>query len=240
MKRFSLLILIFAILTMVFILLLIFLRIPFPLYPLVSYQDAFDILTPLILIPIYWLLYKHSGNNEPNPAGELAFMVLAAVWVEGHGIHLAANAINNLSEALARSKVMDITASDIYRLAYFFDEHLGHYMWHIGMVGLAAVLIHHEWQHPAEQETSWGTAIAAGILYGFSYFCIFIEGQTVALGLPFAVIIILFTLILGRGILAKRPLLAFFFVSFVVAVLLFTVWGVYWHGFPQFTDVGLL
>jgi hypothetical protein len=240
MKRFSLLILIFAILSLVFIILLVFLRIEFPLYPLVSYQDAFDILTPLVLIPVYWLLFKHSSSNESSLAEELAFMVLAAVWVEGQGIHLSANSIDNLSEALARSHVIDITTTDIYRLTYFFDEHVGHYMWHIGMVGLAAVLIYHEWRHPAELGTGWGAVTLAGFLYGFSYFCIFIEGQTVALGLPFAVIVLLFALIWGRKQLAQRPVLAFFFVTCLVAVLLFTVWGFYWHGFPQFTDVGLI
>ena len=53
MKRLSLLTLIFAILSLTFFLLLIFLRIPFPLYPLMSIQDAIDILTSLVLITIY-------------------------------------------------------------------------------------------------------------------------------------------------------------------------------------------
>ena len=54
MKRLSLLTLRFAVLSVVFFLLLIFFRIPFTLYPLMSYQDALDVLTPLVLIPLYW------------------------------------------------------------------------------------------------------------------------------------------------------------------------------------------
>lgn len=38
----------FAILTTVFLQLLIFLRIPFSVYALMSYQDALDVLTPLV------------------------------------------------------------------------------------------------------------------------------------------------------------------------------------------------
>ncbi len=57
MKRLSLLTLTFAMLSLVFIILLVFLRFEFPLYPLMSYQDALDVLTPLVLIPIYWLLF---------------------------------------------------------------------------------------------------------------------------------------------------------------------------------------
>ena len=83
MKRLSLLTLIFAILSLVFIILLVLLRIKFPLYPLISYQDVFDILTPLVLIPTYWLLFKRSGSNGLNLVEEMTFLVLAAVWVEG-------------------------------------------------------------------------------------------------------------------------------------------------------------
>jgi hypothetical protein len=240
MKRLSLLTLIFAILSLVFIILLVFLRIKFPLYPLISYQDAFDILTPLVLIPIYWLLFRYAVSDESNPVEEIAFLVLAAVWVEGQGIHLSANAIHNLVDALARSQVIDIKATDIYRLIYFFDEHLGHYMWHIGMLGLAALLIYHEWRRPAGIATTWWAAILAGLIYGFTYFCIFLEGQTVVLGLPFAILITLLTLIWGRRKLARQPVLAFFFFACLLAILLFTSWGLYWGGFPQFSDVGLI
>ena len=240
MKRLPLLTLVFAILSLVFIILLVFLRIKFPFYPLVSYQDAFDILTPLVLIPIYWLLFKNTAGNESDLGEEIAFMVLAAVWVEGQGIHLSANSIDNLIDVLARNQIIDIKTTDIYHLTYFFDEHLGHYLWLIGMLGLAALLIYYEWRRPVGSETSWGTAILAGIIYGVSYFCIFLEGQTVALGLPFALIVVIFTLIWGRNKLAQRPVLSFFFVTCLVAILLFTSWGVYWGGFPQFSDVGLI
>jgi hypothetical protein len=240
MKRLSLLTLVFAVLSLVFIILLIFLRFKFPLYPLVSYQDAFDILTPLVLIPIYWLLFRYAARDGSVVAEEIGFLVLAAVWVEGHGIHLSANSIDNLIEALARNGAIDIKGTDIYRLSYFFDERLGHYLWHIGMLGLAALLIYREWRRPAGAATIWWATILAGIVYGFSYFAIFIEGQTVALGLPFAIIVVLLALIFGRRKLAQQPVLAFFFVACLLAFLLFGGWWLYWGGFPQFSDVGLI
>ncbi len=240
MKRLSLLTLTFAILSLLFIILLVFLRFKFPLYPLVSYQDAFDILTPLVLIPIYWLLFRYAARDGSVVAEEIGFLVLAAVWVEGHGIHLSANSIDNLIEALARNGAIDIKGTDIYRLSYFFDERLGHYLWHIGMLGLAALLIYREWRRPAGAATIWWATILAGIVYGFSYFAIFIEGQTVALGLPFAIIVVLLALIFGRRKLAQQPVLAFFFVACLLAFLLFGGWWLYWGGFPQFSDVGLI
>jgi len=240
MKRLSLLTLAFAVCSVIFLNLLIVLRIPFPLYPLISYQDAFDLLTPLVLIPIYWLLYRFSGDGQTSPAEEVAFMVCAAIWVMGHGMHLSANSIDNLAEALAKKHVLDITATTIYQLDYFFDEQLGHYVWHIGTLALTAVLLWREWRKPAGLRTLWRAAGMAGLLYGFTYFAIFIEGQTVLLGLPFAVAVVLLALIWGRQRLAQQPVLAFFFIACLVALVLFAGWGVYWRGFPQFSDVGLI
>jgi len=240
MKHLSLLTLVFSIFFAVFFLLLVFFRIPFPSYPLISYQDVFDILTPLVLIPLYWLLFKYSASGESRLAEEITFMVLAAIWVLGQGMHLAANSIDNLAQGLAREGGINIIRTDIYTLTYFLDEHLSHYLWHAGILGLTALLIYREWRRPAGVKTIWWATIIAGLIYGFTSFCIFLEGQTVPIGLPFTIIIILLTLIWGRKKLAQQPLLGFFFVASLVVAGLLIGWGVYWGGFPQFSDVGLL
>jgi hypothetical protein len=240
MKHLSVLTLMFAVLSLVFISLLVFIRSKFPLYPLVSYQDVFDVLTPLVLIPIYWLMFRFAVNERPGRAEEIAFLVLAVIWVEGHGMHLSANSIDNLIDALARNPATNIKGSDVYRLVFFFDERLGHYIWHLGMLGLAALLIYLERVHAVDSVTNWWSSIAAGIVYGFTYFCIFIQARTVFLGLPFAIIVVLIALLLDRKKLARRPLLAFFFVAFLVAIILIGGWWLYWGGLPQFTTVGLI
>jgi hypothetical protein len=239
-NKLSLLLLVFALLSAIFFLVLIFFYTPFPFYPLARWQDALDILTPLVLLPLYWLLFRFTTDSTANLVEEITFMVFAAMWVLGHGMHLAANSINNLVGALAKSQVIDITTSDIYTLIYFYDEHLGHYIWHIGILGLTGLLIYRAWRHPAGEATAWWAVIPAGLIYGFTLFCLFIEGQTTLLGYPFALIITLLALIWGRKNLAQQPILAFFLIACLAAAALFTGWGFYWHGFPQFTDVGLI
>jgi hypothetical protein len=59
-RRLSLWTLVFAILSLIFFLLLIFLRIPFPLNPLMSYQDAIDLLTP-------WFSSRFTGSYIATP-----------------------------------------------------------------------------------------------------------------------------------------------------------------------------
>ena len=164
-------------------------------------------------------------------------MVLAAIWVLGHGMHLAANAIDNLAEGLARRQVLDITQTDIYTLTYFLDEHLSHYLWHIGIAGLAALLIYREWRYPASEKVTWSATTPAGLISGITYFLIFAEGQTVPLGLPFTLIIALLTLIWGRKKLEQQPIFAFFAIACLTAFVLLAGWGLWWGGFPEPLDV---
>lgn len=231
MKRQSVLTLGFALLSLIFILLLIFLRIPFPLYPLMSVQDAIDILTPLVLLPIYWLMYRNISSHRTGLGSEIFFIVMAAFWAAGQGMHLSANSINNLIGNLAKEQVIDVTATDIYHLTYFYDEYLSHFLWHIGVVGLAVLLIYNAWRNPSSEKTDWRLIAPAGFLYGFTCFCFFLEGNTLVIGLPFVTIVSLLVVIWGREKLAQQPILAFFFVSCLIAFLLFVGWRLYWGSF---------
>ena len=239
MNRLPVLILTFALSTLVFILVVVFLRFPFPFYPLLSYQDVVGLLPPLVFIPMYWLMFRHAGMGS-SLGQEVAFMLLAALWVEGQAMHLAANSIDNLIVALARHLVLDVRPSDLYQLSLFFDEYLGHYLMHVGMLGLAALLVYREWRAPVGLVTMRWAIVLAGVIYGIVYFCLFIEGGTVALGLPFGLAILALSLLAGRRTISQRPMLAFFGLACLVAVLLFAGWGLYWSGFPQFSEVRLL
>ncbi len=240
MKNLSLLTLVFSILFFVFLIGLVFFRSPFPFYPLMSWQDVLDLLTPLVLIPFYWLIYRRASSRESKLSEDLAFMVLAAAWVLGQGMHLAANSINNLSGSLAEEQLLEFSESDLYALIYFLDEHLSHFIWHIGILGLAAVLVAREWRQPAGGATAWAAVIPAGLIYGFTCFCIFLEGQTVPLGFPITLLLIFVTLVWGRSRLAGQPVLAFFFTAGLVSAAFLSAWGLYWGGFPQFSEVGLI
>jgi hypothetical protein len=240
MTRLSNLTLLFAFASLFFILLLILFRVPFPLYPLISIQDALDLLTPFVLIPLYWLLFRHAGRGPATPRQEIVFVLLAALWVTGHSQHLAANSIHNLSGKLADAGTLDIAGTDLFTLIYFFDERLSHILWYSGIVGLAAVLVEREYSAPAQAPTAWWAAILAGVIYGFTFFASFLEGQAVAIGLPFALLVVIFGLLGQRRHLSQRPVLAFFTVACGLALLLFLGWGLYWRGFPEFSAVGLI
>lgn len=233
MNRLSRLVLIFSICFAVLFISPAIFRKQFGPYPLMKNGDVIDLFTPLILIPLYWLLYQLGHDKAPNLSESVVFLVLAAFWVEGQGMHLSANSIGFL--------LREMTGSDASLLTYFYDEVLSHYLWHLGVMGLSSLLIFRQWQNPfIGGRAALGLESLAGVIHGFTFFLIVVEAGTAPLGIPFAILVTLFGLVWGRKKLRQQPLLAFFFVTYLVATILFAGWAVYWGGLPQFSEVGII
>jgi hypothetical protein len=186
----------------------------------------------LVLVPLYWLLFTDSGARGRGTRLTIVFLVLAALWTLGQGMHLGANSINNLLGA---------GSTAVHGLVHFYDEVLSHYLWHAGIAGLSILLIFAPSPDPeGPRPVSWGTIMASAVLYGLTYFLAINEGGTVPIGLPAAVLIPIGILLFRRRMLRTHNLVAFFFAAYVLAVVLFVGWYAYWGGFPEFSEVGLL
>jgi len=205
---------------------------PFPPYPSIHWADVLDLATPLVLIPLYWLLFTDSGRITRSQPATIAFLVLAAIWVEGQAMHLAANSIGNL---------LGQGSASINRLVHFYDEVLAHYLWHAGILALSLLLLVHAARAPAaERRPGWGWIVPAGLLYGLTCFLAFVEGATVPVALPATVLIIVGLVVLLRQRILTHNLVGFLFLGYSVTLLLLAVWGIYWKGFPELSQVGLL
>jgi hypothetical protein len=232
-KRLSLYCLIFSLAFAVFVLGPPFLGIKFGLYPLMKIADVLDLFTPLVLLPLYWLLFRLYKSSVPTTRENLLFMVLIAFWVLGQSIHLTANSIGHHLEGMS--------GTDAFKLTGFYDETLGHYLWHFGVAGLSALFIYRQWRNPLKDAKAvmW-QIIPAGILYGFAYFAMVIEGATSPLGVTCAVLVLIMTIILGRKHLSQKPLLVFFLTSYSLALILFAVWGIWQGGLVEFSKAGFI
>jgi len=186
-----------------------------------------------VLIPLYWLLYRLGEEKKATLSGITLFVVLAALWVEGQGIHLSANSIGHL--------LKEMKGSDAYHLTLFYDEVLSHYLWHSGIVGLSALLLWRQWHNPFREERAgvW-PLILAGVIYGFAFFVIVIEAGTAPLGVSFAVLVTVSGWVLGRKRMRQQPLLTFFLIGYSIATVFFIGWAIYWGGLPEFSQVGII
>jgi hypothetical protein len=51
-------------------------------FPLIKVGDVLDLFTPIILIPLYWLLFRAAGADQAGLGASLGFLALAALWVD--------------------------------------------------------------------------------------------------------------------------------------------------------------
>ncbi len=199
--------------------------------------DLLNFFTPFIIIPIVWKLYFLLREKLPEISERKIRIVLIILlfssisYVSGQSMNLSANAIaRHLSE---------MKDSPLYWLDYFFDETLGHIFWHSGMVGISCGLLLLAANLQAAI-VSW-QIIAGALFYSFAYFTDAVEGQTVPLLFPSTALILGGIFYDNKKSLrkfSKNPVVLFFLISYVLAILLFIIWWLWQGGFPQFSELG--
>lgn len=182
-----------------------------------------DHVTPLAVIGTAALVL--AALRAP-PAAIVLALVAGVIYVDGHGIHLSANAIGH-----------EELTGDVEDVVHFWDEVWGHIWWHLGWVLLVAAIPLAEalrggprrWRPPSPL-----LAGAAVVLLGGTLFTSGIEGGTwwlVAAAAPFFV---------AWAVRTPRPLLVTAAGAFALAGLLMAIWAIWHGGMPQFSEVGLL
>jgi hypothetical protein len=150
-------------------------------------------------------------------AGRREWILLGAtgiLYTQGHGIHLAANSIANADPGDA---------------AHLWDETVGHWLWYSGLAGLVATLALALRAVPLPRSV-WALVLAP--LFGLTIFTNSVEGGTAALGLASAVAFVIW------GWRSRTTAPALLVPTYVVTLLCLLGWGLYWGGFPQFSELG--
>lgn len=173
-------------------------------------EEWVDLLTPFgVLGAAGWLL----AGLRPRP-GVLALAAVAAVlYVDGHGIHLSANAINSVAPGAT---------------AHFWDEVWGHLEWHSGWFLLLGALV------AAEPARLGRPALLGSALLGWTLFTNTVEGGTWWLALPVG------AAFAAWALRERRPLALSVGLAFTLCALLIGVWALWQGGVPQFSEAGLL
>ena len=199
-------------------------------------QEAADLVTSLVVIPLAWLAFDLAGGLGRR--GLVAFLVVAALWVEGQGIHLAANAIGDAFPHDATEAFYRTVPGD---LDLWIDETLSHWMWHAAWMGLSILMLAAATRGSVvPPDRTSVTAAAAGLICGVTFFLVSVEGVTTLLGIPASILILAWCALAGRRGLTRQPVVTFFLVSTVVTLLGYVVWGALNDcALPEFSKVGL-
>jgi hypothetical protein len=202
----------------------------------VTAGDAIETVGVFVVLALFARVARLAGSDLPRsggaPPGGALLVIAATAFALGHGVHVAANSIHDLAD---RSGVGDPTG-----LMTFWDEHAGHYLVDSARVLFAIALTSMSWSASSGPARGGAATLAGGIPFGFTVFACAVEGQTVPLVLPFSV------LYAGWSILARDPfrrggaVRAFFTAAAWTSLLFFAIWGIWQHGFPEFTRAGII
>jgi hypothetical protein len=187
-----------------------------PTIGLLKLGIVIDAFTPLVVVgtaALVLLAYR------PAALALVVAFLAALAYVDGHGIHMAANAINGADptgEAGDRTEL--------------WDETIGHIVWHLGWFGLLlAFCLAERAAAPQRFERTLG---ALGVVaLGFTLFTSCVEGQTWPLMLAAGAAFV------AWAAMARRPLLVECAGAFALAGALVAVWAIWQGGVPEFSEV---
>jgi hypothetical protein len=208
----------------------VFLLIPPTIKSAVGPPDAFtgqelvDLFTPVVVLPIAWLVLSLGGRLD-RPAA-VAFAAIAGLWAGAQGIHLAANAIGDAFLAgPARDAFYGTKAGE---LDHFLDEDLGHWGWHVAWALLSILLLvtavrAGAFSRPSTVTTL--TAAVAGVVHGATFAIVTTEGGTAGLGIALSIALLgAAGYRLRTG--SRHPTLVFLAASSAVTLVAYLAWAI--------------
>ena len=185
--------------------------------------DFVDLVTPFAVVGTAALVL---GSLRAAPAAIGLALLAGVLYVDGHGIHLAANSIGNETGL----------SGDAEDVAHFWDETFGHIEWHLGWMLLVGAIAVAEalGRGPRGRPRPYALAGATVAVLGFTLFTSTVEGHTWWLALGAAPVF------LAWAWQAPRPLVVTAAGAFALASLLMAGWAIWQGGMPEFSDVGWL
>ena len=163
-----------------------------------------------------------------------ALLLISVVWIEAHGVHLAANAIGDVFDAGAPRDAF--YATDAGPLDHFLDEDLSHWVWHAAWVALTLVMAAVASGPTTAMRTAGadspvrsspgnvGLTAVAGVIHGLTFFLVTAEAGTAGLGIPVSIAFAAWSASRIRAG-TRNPVLTFVLVGSVVTLAADLVWA---------------
>jgi hypothetical protein len=178
------------------------------------WADWLDLTVP------YLVLGLAAGALSGLAARRSSWVVLAVgavIFTQGHGLHLSANSVGNVAPG---------------QTEHLWDEIVGHYIWYTGLALVIFSVARELAPRPLPAGRGLALAYAGAVALGVTIFDNLDEGGTVAAG---AVMVAAF---LGYGWQFRSTSGRLLLVAYGVTAVALIGWGIYWGGWPQFSQLG--
>ena len=179
------------------------------------WEDFADLLTPYVVAGPMLAVLARTGAARRTWSAALAG---AALFVQGHGVHLSANSISYAHGDAAPT--------------YLWDEVVGHALWFVGLTVLVVAVAHAIRPLPL---SAGPVAVVLAVLVGGTWAANVVEAGHVPLGVLLAAGVLTY----GWRTRDRAPgrLLV---VAFALSIVLVAAYGAWQGGFPQPSELGWL
>ncbi len=212
-------------------------KLPIPYYSIIN-----ALLVMISLWLLYYYLFLRLAGQSPflfsdKKLSYIKALFLGSLWIGWMGeiIHFTADTIGNFM-------VYD-PLDPGWRITHFLDEILGHVLAYFAIFIMTTLGVWLEMNHKNRHLSSKQLYLLVflAILGGIGWSIDLIEGEMVKALLPLMLIfnvgLTLWEFFHSQKIIQK-PWSLFILITNWVAILLVILWGLYWRGFPQLSDLG--
>ena len=203
--------------------------------------DLLDVfLTATFSLVMFYLIYEELVNQPIKKSVKfnekyIKILIIISIffYVEGHGMHFAANSIHNLIE----NKELD--NNDYYEHTEFIDEILSHKFIFLGLFGFILCGIFLQLSHPYENKISKFDKFLLfiiGFIYGSALSLLLIEGHSIEFifcGFSSLLIYLDYLIKMKNIQINCYPFLYFILITSIFALIIAVIWGTAFNGFTE-------
>lgn len=196
-----------------------------PFLPMTG-EEFLELFTPLLLSLVYFVIF----NAIKSKAAWTKYLFFTGIvlWIQGQEINSVANFFSKSSSMLPLS---------ITDQLYFYDEFLGHLVWSLGFSILFGIFSYLSIKATSLPKIKNSAALTlSGLTTGLAMFLFAVEGQMTLIFIALTTFSIIFF------VKTKKPqenaLSHILFISAITTLILLIGWGIWFKGFPEFSQLG--
>lgn len=199
---------------------------------LMTGEELLELFTPTAIFAVYLTIFFFARQFKKSFLIDLLFLVGSMLWLQGFVMNHTANYLANTLKSTISEQA--------YFIIYFYDEIFSHLLNSTGYFIIFSIFAYLSQFLNKDNFRRFYGGTSSALLTGLIMFLVAIESQTVAIYLTLSLSTLGYLLLQLRNKLLNGSLSSFVAITSFTTLLLILSWGLYFGGFPEFSELGII